>query len=105
MTKNYYVSVEAKDIQDFKWDDQLHYYEINATKQQVQEIKSILKEIKITEYDPTPIITSLNEENGIETREKQHSLIRKLYEKIYQFGTAETKQDIRSLNILNSLNN
>ncbi|MFC3884599.1 hypothetical protein ACFOU2_14295 [Bacillus songklensis] len=45
----------------------------------------------------------MNEENGIETREEQHSLITKLYEKIYQLGTAETKQEIRSLRILKGL--
>jgi hypothetical protein len=103
MTKTYYVSVEAEDIQESKLDDHLHYYEIEATKEQIQVIANILREIKRTEYDPKPILTSLNEENGIKTREEQHHLIKNLYEKIYQLGTFETKQEIRSLQILNQL--
>lgn len=103
MSEKYYVSVEVGDIQDSPFDDHFHYYEIEASKQQLEEIESILQEIKMTEFDPKPILTSLNEENGIEAREEQHRLLTKLYEKIYHLGTVETKQDIRSLKILNQL--
>ncbi|HZH62170.1 MAG TPA: hypothetical protein VEY70_21910 [Metabacillus sp.] len=103
MANRYYVSVEAGDIQDSEFDDHFHYYEIEASKQQMEEIESILQEIKMTEYDPKPILTSLNEENGIEAREEQHRLLIKLYDKIYQLGTTETKQEIRSLKIPNQL--
>ncbi|PMC37925.1 hypothetical protein CJ195_10015 [Bacillus sp. UMB0899] len=103
MANRYYVSVEAGDIQNSQYDDHFHYYEIVASKEQVEEIEMILKEIEITEYDPKPILTSLNEENGIEAREEQYRLLTKLYEKIYQLGTDETKQEIRSLKILSQL--
>ncbi|KKI93673.1 hypothetical protein WQ54_03440 [Bacillus sp. SA1-12] len=103
MTKTYYVSVEAEDIQESRLDDHLIYYEINATHEQIQEIRKILREITKTELDPKPILTSLNEENGIEYREEQDQLIKTLYEKIYQLGTSETKQELRSLRILNHL--
>ncbi len=103
MTNRYYVSVEAREVQESPFDDHLKYYEISATMQEKQEIEGILQEIEMTEYDPKPILTSLNEENGIEVREEQHGLLKKLYEKIYQLGTDETKQEIRSLRILYQL--
>ncbi len=42
MSEKYYVSVEVGDIQDSPFDDHFHYYEIEASKQQLEEIESIL---------------------------------------------------------------
>lgn len=103
MKKRYYVSVEGEDIHERIMDDHIHYYEIVATQSQILEIKGVLQEIHSSEYNPIPILTSLNEENGIKAREEQHSLIKNLYEKIYQLGTSKTKQEIRSLRIINQL--
>ncbi|MDQ0243574.1 hypothetical protein J2S09_001119 [Bacillus fengqiuensis] len=103
MRQRYYVSVESGEIHDEKLDDQVHYYEIEATSRQVREIEMLLSELEETEYDPKPIVKSFNEENGDEIRSEQHYLMTELYEKIYGFGTNETKREIQSLGILKQL--
>lgn len=103
MGQRYYVSVESREIHDEKLDDQIHYYVIEASSGQVREIETLLNGLKETEYDPQPIAKSFNEENGEEIRSEQHHLMIELYEKIYSFGTNETKREIQSLGILKQL--
>jgi hypothetical protein len=103
MAQRYYVSVETGQIQEARLDDHIHYYEIQATNDEVRKVEELLRRLKDTEYDPMPIVTSLNEENGEEIRSEQGHLMAEIYENIYRFGTSSTKEEIRSLGILKQL--
>ncbi|WP_162595968.1 hypothetical protein [Bacillus sp. CGMCC 1.16541] len=104
MKERYYVAVETGVIHKKPFDDQVNYYEINATTREHYDLQHIFTELRELEYEFTPILLKpLKESEGIERREKQHQLITNLFTVLYDLGTDETKMKIKSLHILDEL--
>ncbi|MBM7704302.1 hypothetical protein [Metabacillus iocasae] len=104
MKERYYVAVETGVIHKKPFDDQVNYYEIEATTREHNELQAIFTKLRELEYEFTPILLKpLKESEGIERREEQQQIMTNLFTMLYTLGTAETKGKLASLHILDEL--
>jgi len=93
--------METGQIHRKPFDDQVKYYEVLATKEEIREIERLFEELHTTEYSPDAFKSPLNEKKTQEHRDKQQLIIDKIFVSIYELGTEVTKEEIRTMNGMN----
>ncbi|WP_404461068.1 hypothetical protein [Sutcliffiella horikoshii] len=97
----YYVTMETGQIHREPFDDQVKYYEVLATQEEIHEIERLFEELHTTEYSPDAFKSPLNEKSTQEHRDKQQLILDKIIVAIYELGTEVTKEEIRTMNGMN----
>jgi hypothetical protein len=80
------------------FDDQVKYYEVEATDTEILEIETLFTELNETEYSGAPLAKPWNDKIGREHRDLQQSLLDRIFTSIYELGTEKTKEEIRTMN-------
>lgn len=98
--KTYYVSVQSLTIMERQGDGP-YEFEINATKEQVDQLNEIFEKMKTADQQAywsshVPFIP-YHEDKENDTYDLH---LRNAYRLIYELGTEETKKHIESMNIL-----
>lgn len=99
----YYVSVERAAIEPATYDDQTHYFEIKATDREKFNLQLLLNGKQENDFSKDVFLHPFDEEKRRERHEETNTYLKKIYEKIYELGTARTKLDMRSQNIIASV--
>ncbi|WP_223702620.1 hypothetical protein [Sutcliffiella deserti] len=97
----YYVTLDTGEIHREPFDDQVNYYEIMATEKEIMEIEHMFGNLHDSEYSPEPLMKPWSESRGQERRNLQQSLVDRIFTSIYELGTDQTKEDIKTMNGLN----
>ncbi|WP_078382144.1 hypothetical protein [Sutcliffiella halmapala] len=96
----YYVTLETGKIHREPFDEQVRYFEVEATEEEITELEGLFDELDDTEYSPEPHVP-FQDKFGREVRNDQRPLLNEIYTSIYELGTETTKEDIRKMNGLN----
>ncbi|MCT2535180.1 hypothetical protein NC661_11720 [Aquibacillus koreensis] len=100
--KTYFISVDAGRLDKEKLDDNRTYFQVEAEGHDLYDLKYLLNQVKASDKSAKPVISQPLSESKIDNkRDAFQQRLEKLYEKIYQLGTEETRASIRSLGILN----
>lgn len=98
----YYVTLETREIHRKPFDNQVKYYEVEATDKEILEIQALFSELDDTEHDPDPFMLSLkrpyDDDRGQELRNTHQDILDKIMVSIYELGTAKTKEEIQTMN-------
>lgn len=101
----YYITMETRQIHREPFDDQVKYYEVEATEKEIQEIEGLFSELDDTEHNPDPFLQSFkrpwDDKRGQELRNDHQEILDKIFVSIYELGTETTKEEIKTMNGLN----
>lgn len=97
----YYVTMETGKIHREPFDDQVKYYEVLATNEEIRELEVLFDELNGSEYSFDGFKAPLNEKSTQEHRDKQQLILDKIFVSIYELGTEMTKEEIKTMNGLN----
>ncbi|WP_010649331.1 hypothetical protein [Oceanobacillus massiliensis] len=100
--KQYFVAVDSKEIREISIDDNQVEYEIEAEESELLEIEELFKTMEgeskeaILDFHFRPF----DEDKVDSEREVYHDSLIKIYQKIYELGTPDTKKKIDELGII-----
>ncbi|QFT87838.1 hypothetical protein FIU87_04150 [Bacillus sp. THAF10] len=97
----YFVTLDTMQVHEEPYDTQVKYYEVLATKEEIHEINRWMEELHKSEYGPGPYKNPLSEKSTQKERDKQQLLIDKIFVAVYELGTEQTKEEIKTMNGLN----
>ncbi|UJL47927.1 hypothetical protein KFZ58_08785 [Virgibacillus sp. NKC19-16] len=100
--KNYFVTLDTEDIREVSIPGNEIEYEIIATHDEVEEIEEIfMKKNKEAENATKYIGKPFDEWGADDEREIYDAHLMKIYQRLYDLGTDETKSKIKELGIIN----
>ncbi|WP_226036597.1 hypothetical protein [Aquibacillus saliphilus] len=100
MKQTYYISIDSGRIDKEKLGETHTYFEVEVDDSQLYELEYLLKQVLAMDHNAKSIFTKpLSEKNIDNERDTFQKNLKQLYEKIYEFGTNETRSSIRSLGI------
>ncbi|MDL4840192.1 hypothetical protein [Aquibacillus rhizosphaerae] len=103
MKKTYFISIDAGRIDKAKLDKNHTYFEVKVEENELYDLEFLLREVLSIDKDAKPVFSQPLSENDVDNeRNDFQTKIEKLYRKIYEVGTEQTKSDISSLGILES---
>ena len=99
--KHYFVTIDKEDIQEISIPDNGIEYEIYATHEEMKEVEMLFIEKRKNAKDAAKFLKKPFDEWGAhdERNEYETNLI-KIYQKVYDLGTASTKEKIEKIGLL-----
>lgn len=96
----YYVTMETRKVHREAFDEQVKYYEVQATEDEVSELEALFSDLDETEYSPE-LHVPFQDKFGREVRSDQRPLLDEIYIMIYHLGTEKTKAEMENMNVSN----
>ncbi|RBW71387.1 hypothetical protein [Bacillus taeanensis] len=94
----YFVSLQSGEMRNQPWDDQLNYFEIKADPQEAKQLEHLLREVDKRDFNSNAfLLHHFNEEKVDGDREEYQYILEKVYQKVYELGTLETKEQLKTL--------
>jgi hypothetical protein len=100
--KSYFVTLDTKEIRDISLDDNRVEYEIKADEQELLEIQQMFQTMDKESKDAVDDISihPFDEAKVDGERETYDRSLISVYQRLYELGTAETKNKIKELGII-----
>ena len=96
--KTYYISIHSNEIREVSIPDSDKEYEILATPENIKEIEILMRKQEQSSGDAVEYLAKPFHELGAdEKRAEYDSSLKEIYKKIYELGTAKTREELKHI--------
>lgn len=98
--KTYFITVDTEEIREVSIPDNSAEYEVNATFDEIKDVEMLLANKEKNARDAVKHLGKPFNEKGADTERSRYDVrLIKLFRKLYELGTIETKDKINSLSL------